>query len=324
MTKTVSFSYETQQEGKTLPLIINFSACTASSELAGWYTDNKALVEKQLLTHGAILLRNLELDSLEKFDDFLHIFSSDFMSYVDGFSPRTKLTSNIYTSTEYDSDFFISLHNELSYSAKWPAKLFFSCLIPPVTGGETAIADGRQILDAIDKSLLEEMEAKGVRYVRNLHSGNGPGPSWQQTYETSEKTVVENFCRSSNIQFTWKKDGGIKLVQYRPATIIHPVTGEKVWFNQVDQFHPSHFEADIYETLMMMYDNDEEELPMYGSFGDGSKISREAIGEIRSAVESRISLTPWKTGDLLMVDNVLVCHGRMPFKGARKILVSMI
>jgi hypothetical protein len=171
---------------------------------------------------------------------------------------------------------------------------------------------------------MEELERKGVRYVRNLHGGGGPGPSWQQTYETEDRAVVEEFCNRSNISFTWKEDGGLKLVQFRPATILHPVTGERVWFNQVDQFHPSHLDVEIYETLMMMYDNNEEDLPMYGSFGDGSSISLGAIKEIRDTVDSEICLTPWRAGDLLMVDNVLVCHGRMPFKGARKILVSMI
>ena len=32
---------------------------------------------------------------------------------------------------------------------------------------------------------------------------------------------------------------------------------------------------------------------------------------------------PWERGDILMLDNMLVAHGRKPFTGPRKILVGM-
>jgi alpha-ketoglutarate-dependent taurine dioxygenase len=31
----------------------------------------------------------------------------------------------------------------------------------------------------------------------------------------------------------------------------------------------------------------------------------------------------WQRGDLLLVDNFLVAHGRMPFRGERRILVAI-
>ena len=32
---------------------------------------------------------------------------------------------------------------------------------------------------------------------------------------------------------------------------------------------------------------------------------------------------PWQAGDVLMVDNMLVAHGRAPFSGPRKVIVAM-
>jgi len=32
---------------------------------------------------------------------------------------------------------------------------------------------------------------------------------------------------------------------------------------------------------------------------------------------------PWETHDVLLLDNMLVCHGRKPYKGERTILVAM-
>lgn len=312
-----------QPTESSMPLIKAFNAGTTANEFINWYKLNAGAIDRELTETGAILFRGLPITSLEVFSEIVGSISDKFLRYVDGFSPRTKLTSNVYTSTEYDADFYITLHSELSYSAKWPSRIFFSCIIPAETGGETPIADCRRIVREMRPELLEELERKGVRYIRNLHGGGGVGPSWQETYETDSREEVERFCRESNIEFYWKEDGGIKLVQNKPATILHPITGERVWFNQVDQFHPSQFNQDIYETLMLMYDGDEEKLPMFGSYGDGSKISLDAVQEIRRTVDGARVLTPWQQGDLLLVDNVLVCHGRMPYTGSRKVLVSM-
>ena len=65
----------------------------------------------------------------------------DTTSYVGGDSPRTKLSSKIYTSTEYPADQQIVLHNEMSFSNNYPRYLFFYCELPSLQGGETPLAD---------------------------------------------------------------------------------------------------------------------------------------------------------------------------------------
>ncbi|WP_179415848.1 TauD/TfdA family dioxygenase [Mucilaginibacter sp. E4BP6] len=304
------------------PLIVEFSN-EPKENFIKWYQENKPQMDSALLESGAILFRGLDLNNLGDFEFVMSSISQKFVNYIDGFSPRTKLTKNIYTSTEYDADFYITLHNELSFSNKWPAHIFFFCVTPAPHGGETVIVDGREILKKMRPELLSEFKEKGVTYIRNLHDGGGPGPSWQQTYETESRETVENFCKNGNIEFEWKDDQGLKIIHKKESLLAHPVTGEKVWFNQVDQFHPCHFKTEIYETLMELYDNDEESLPMYGSFGDGSRIENEKIDEVRRTIDELSYPVAWQKGDLLLLDNVLVAHGRMPYKGDRKILVSM-
>ena len=292
-------------------------------EFIEWYKANQGEMQEKLLQHGAILFRGIDISSITAFEEVMDNISSKFMAYVDGNSPRTKLTSKVYTSTEYDKDHSITLHNELSYSYRWPAKIFFCCLVPSPVGGETPIADCRQVVKSMDQGLVKEIEEKGIKYIRNLNNiGAGFGPSWQDTFETESRSEVEDFCSKAKVQCVWKEDGSVKLIQPSKGIISHPVTGEKVWFNQIDQFHPSHLEKEIYETLMMMY-NDEEELPMYVSFGDGTKITEDMIKEIRETMDKESIARTWEQGDLLMLDNVLVAHGRKPYDGDRKILVSM-
>lgn len=308
---------------KSLPFKIELEGISRVEDFIAYYKSNENELNQTLLEAGAILFRNTGIDSVETFSQAVDEMAEEFVSYKDGFSPRTKLTSNVYTSTEYDADFFITLHNELSFSSSWPSKLIFCCTIPASTGGETPIADCRKVLSSLDPALAEEFERKGVKYVRNLHGGGGVGPSWQETYETNDQGQVEEFCKHSDIQYEWKDDGGLKIIQYRPAVVSHPITQEKVWFNQVDQFHPSQFEKEIYETLMMMSDGNEQELPMFGSFGDDSSIPVEAMEAVRNTVNEVSVANPWQKSDLVLVDNVLVSHGRNPYQGDRKVLVAM-
>ena len=308
--------------GDGFPMTIKFQG-NNREEFVEWYKEHQSEMDEMLSKKGAIVFKGLDLKDMSDFEFVTGAITQKFISYVDGFSPRVKLSKNVYTSTEYDADFYITLHNELSFSNKWPSRIFFFCVTPASEGGETLIVDGREIIKAMRQELLDEFIDKGVTYVRNLHDGGGPGPSWQQTYESESKETVEEYCKEGNIEFEWKTDGGLKIIQKKDALLQHPANGELVWFNQVDQFHPCHLDKEIYETLMDLYGNDEASLPMYGSFGDSSPIEEDKIHEVRSTIDKITCQVKWEEGDLLMLDNVLVAHGRMPFKGDRKILVSM-
>jgi alpha-ketoglutarate-dependent taurine dioxygenase len=305
------------------PVTITFDEHAGVAEVARWYNANVQVIEKTLLEKGAILLKATGADTISKFEELTGAIASKFRNYVDGNYPRKNLQGHVYISTEYDPKFDITMHNELSYSVKWPSKLFFGCIIPPKKGGETPLADSRKIYNRMNADLLEEFERKQVRYVRNLHHGEGMGPSWQQTFQTDDPKVVEKHCDDMAIEYQWKKNHGIKLIHTRPATRAHPVTGEKVWFNQVDQYHPSHFPQDVYEALIMLAEENEEELPLYASFGDGTKISLETIREIIDTIDQEVILRPWEKGDFVIVENMLVAHGRKAYQGDRQIVVSM-
>lgn len=302
-----------------LPLIVNGNG----EALLDWHATNRDWVENRLLEHGAILFRGFGIRTQELFQNAVAAIGGNALSYVDGNSPRSKLGGGVYTSTEYPPEFFISLHNELSYSKRWPSRVFFCCITAPAEGGETPLADSRAILRELPADVRETFVRKQIRYIRNLHGGHGLGPSWQKTFETDDRAVIEEFCRETDSEFRWNDDGSLTITQIRPAVAVHPRTGEEVWFNQADQFHPSTHPPDVYESLMAFYDGREEAMPQTAAFGDGTPMSREILDEVRRTAGREMRTFPWQEGDLLMVDNMLTAHGRMPFKGPRKILVSM-
>jgi hypothetical protein len=101
------------------------------------------------------------------------------------------------------------------------------------------------------------------------------------------------------------------------------MTGEEVWFNQADQFHPSTHPKAIYQTMVALYKGREDLMPQNATFGDGSSIPLEHLNTIRNTTRRLLTAFSWRLGDVVMVDNVLAAHGRMPFTGSRRILVSM-
>jgi alpha-ketoglutarate-dependent taurine dioxygenase len=292
-----------------------------SNALLSWYRSKEAFLEQTLLKHGAILFRGFGINTPALFARFTRSVSRTLLDNKEENVPRTKLTSGVYTSTEYPAEYRLSMHSEYSYSHHWPARLFFCCIVAPQEGGETPIADNREVLKGLAPEIVGEFRQKKVKYLRNLHGGKGFGLAWQTAFQTDDKEVVENYCRKSAIEFCWSENG-LRLSQMLDGIIEHPKTGEPVWFNQAPQFHPSDYPPDIYRSILEAY-KDESELPQNVRFGDGAPMDETLLGKIRGMMEEKSVLFPWQEGDLLMLDNVLVSHGRMPFSGPRKILVAM-
>jgi alpha-ketoglutarate-dependent taurine dioxygenase len=309
------------QTGYELPVIMQLDDMDADHFIS-YYLENKDRIEDKLMKDGAIKFKGVQIYSLEDFQRVVDSISSKFMNYIDGNSPRTKLSGNVYSSTEYDKAYKITMHNELSYSAKWPNKLFLSCLQPAETGGQTLLADSREILQRINKNIISEINKRGVRYIRNLHAGEGIGPSWQDTFETKDKGQVEAYCKSYSIDFEWSKKDSLKLKQSSKGIIEHRKSGERIWFNQIDQFHPYHLGEEILETLRIMYDSPES-FPMYVTFGDGTEIAESVVQEILETIDEVTVAPVWERNELLVIDNELVSHGRNSYTGNRKVVVAM-
>lgn len=146
--------------------------------------------------------------------------------------------------------------------------------------------------------------------------------SWQEVFQTEVKEDVEKYCKEHNIEFEWK-NGNSELTtkQVCQATLAHPVTGELVWFNQAHLFHISSLDED--SRLSLIKELGEENIPRNASYGNGEPFKEEVLEHIREAYEQEKQKFKWQKGDVMILDNVLMAHGRETYKGERKIAVAM-
>jgi alpha-ketoglutarate-dependent taurine dioxygenase len=271
-----------------------------------------------LIREKAIVFRGFHV-SAGTLEPVMDLLLPGRLAYVHGNSPRTKVGNNIYTSTEYPPQLTISMHNELSYAARWPSRLLFFCERAAESGGATPVVDGARWLESIDPGIRASF-ASGVKYTQNLHDGIGLGKSWQETFETSDRAAVEDYLAGADATWQWTAEG-LRISQVRPATARHPVTGAEVWFSQFDQWHPAALGDAAAAALARIMS--EDQLPQSVAFADGSPIPAEHARHVRDQGLAAAIDVDWHPGDLLLIDNVLVGHGRRPFTGTRRVLVAM-
>lgn len=307
-----------------LPLVVEPDAgqTPSAADLADHLAGHRAWLETMLHRHGGVLFRGFRLTTVDDFQLVSRSALPELKPYVEGQSPRTKIADNVYTSTEFPPQYSITLHNELSYAKSPPRRIVFHCHIEPAEGGQTPILDCRRLYGAVEPRIRDRFERAGVRYIKNMHGDEcGLGKSWMGHFETDNKTHVEDYLRESDIDFLWSSDGGLRTWSNRPGTLEHPVTGERHWFNQANLWHVTNVDERHRKQLLQRCG--EANLPTHASYGDGSPIDESDLDAVRQAMWDNSVIFPWRQGDVLVLDNYLTAHGRMPYKGPRKILVAM-
>ncbi len=318
--------------GKPMPLVIHADEDEANREqaLIDKIGANAAVLEDLVHRAGAVVLRGFPVSTVAGFRSVCATVSPDLRNYVGGDSPRHGLADQVYNATEYPSAEEVLLHNELSYAAWSPNRVYFGCLLPAQTGGETHIADGREIYRRLNADVRDRFENRGVTYLQHLWDADdaaGPGKSWQETFETTDRSTVENNLKASNTPYSWT-ELGIKTATTRPAVLKHTVTGQMCWHNQADQWHRDiasvkDFVSGRETTRTIDPTAGDETVGSHVTFGDGQEIDVADLQHVREVSRACEIKFPWQAGDIMILDNVLTLHGRKPFTGDRQVVVAM-
>ncbi|MGW0846854.1 TauD/TfdA family dioxygenase [Streptomyces sp. NPDC002787] len=293
---------------------------TAGVDTAAWAAEHRAAVEAVLHEHGAVLLRGFGVFDPDAFEALAgSLVSSLYGEYGD--LPHEKDADRVYKSTPYPAEQSILFHHESSHMPQWPSRQFFCCVTPSAEGGATPIVDGREVYVALPEDLRERFETLGIRYVRNFIEGLDVG--WRRMFGTDDRAEVERRCAAQDVSCEWLPDGTLRTTQWAPAVIRHPLTDEPVFFNQLFLHHTACLEKEVRELMVSLFGDDESAYPRSAAFGDGTRIPDSTVELLRGLYDDLAHRFTWRRGDVVVIDNMLVSHGRDPFAGERRIMVAM-
>lgn len=301
-------------------------------DVAGWVSEHRQALDKLILRHGGIVLRGFPIRSAEDFDQLMGLFPAYDKGYVGGASPRGKVVGRVLEATKLGEDINIPLHQETSYLRTYPPRIAFFCKQPAEVGGATTIASMRSVTQGLPQWLERELEQHGVRGVLNFAAPGGArgdaidsadSKPWPEVYGTSSRDEVESLCEGMGQQTIWNDDGSLTVVTVMPAFTTHPVTGERFYRANLHTHYLTyerHPRGDERRNAMLSANK----LPTGYAIGNGRELTRDESRQLESLFDAAVMGWKWQAGDLMILDNLQVAHGRAPYKGHRETLVALL
>ena len=303
-------------EARQFPVVIE--PASAAFDALAWVREHRGFVDDALSRHGGLLFRNFGLETPQDFEAFAENVEPElYGSYGD--LPKKEGGRRTYRSTPYPERQMILYHNESSHMDRWPRKQWFYCELPSRVGGATPIVDCREMLRRLPAEIVEAFERKALTYVRTFTPHLDV--SWRDFFKTDQRAEVEARLAAGGIEWRWLDEDTLQTRTHCPAVMKHPLTGERVFFNQVQLHHPACLEADVREDLLALVGA--ERMPRHVCYGDGTPIDDETMAIVGRTYEDCAVRFDWRKGDVVMLDNMLAAHARDPYEGPRKIVVAM-
>jgi alpha-ketoglutarate-dependent taurine dioxygenase len=307
--------------------------------LVAWAREHRSHLLGTLGLHGAVLLRGFEaLDGAESFGRVIDALCPDLMDYIGGTAPRTVVSGHILTSTDLPPPFTLALHQEMAYTAHPPEAVAFFCERVADEGGQTTVADAREVTRRLDPGLRARFAQRGLRVRRTLPNlaslAQRPGipKSWESVFQTEDPRQVDTIAAERGWEIEWLPNGSLMMWQEPlPAFRTHAASGASVWFNQ------AHYHTPLCTLLWAQRDGREAdteaieramrerpEMLDHCFHHDGEPVDDGDARHIWHTLREAERPLDWHAGDLLLLDNVLAMHGRLAYRGQRRVLAALV
>lgn len=140
---------------------------------------------------------------------------------------------------------------------------------------------------------------------------SGQGRSRRSTFHAADRAEAER--RMTELGYTWGwRDGGVLAATTPVLSAVRATDdGRQTFFNRLIAAFRGWKDAR----------NDPSKSI---TFGDCAPLDVDAVMRVCDMADEMAYDIPWRTGDVALVDNYLVMHGRRPFEGSRRVLASLV
>jgi hypothetical protein len=254
----------------------------------------------QVREHGAVLLTGFDVD-LERFVAFSDAFSPRFVGH--GHSRYREAVGSGQDRTTVGAlvgQDRVRLHREMAYAPFAPDVLFFYCVAPAPVGGETTVIPAKKFFDGLAPAHQDLFLGKRLKFTFSWKP-----PTW--------KAYLGNMSAPEALERTRALQG---IVRASLGTE-NAIEGEYV----VSAILPDRSgNRNLFSNAFLSIQDYGPGITTECSFEDGSLIDEALIREVDDVGEQLTSLVRWNAGDVIVIDNALVAHGRRPFEGSRKLI----
>ncbi|MFC4071940.1 TauD/TfdA family dioxygenase [Actinoplanes subglobosus] len=302
------------------PSIARPTGHTTPADLTNLGPAARSAIQELLDTTGAVSFRGFGIRTVDEFEAAAQSLLGRLAPYKGGDAPRRAEKGLIYNAAGPDKSRLLRAHNELSYAPWHPTTLCFGCARPADQGGATTLIDGHRVYSSLPHDIQDAFRTRGVTYIQHLpHTPTDPASgikSWPETFETDVKDEVMRHCQANYTTATWTPLG-LLTTHRTPATLDIGPAPRTTWFNQAHIWQdptttPDPTDMRLWQTRLG-----------YGAiYGDGTPILATHLDTISATLEQCTIPVYWNSGDLLLVDNRAVMHGRTPYTGDRQVYVA--
>lgn len=305
---------------------------------------HRTQIVELLNRHGAVLFRHFACEDTEYFSQAIELCQlGTRCSTRDYDIPRTVLSNDIYSSSDFPADLALPLHHEKPRSKKSPNHLYFCCISPATRGGGTLFAHAGSIWQDMPQSIQNKILQHGVMYRQFFHGKTTQCSllrkilnkmsirRWSEYFATHEPLKIEAKLRHEELQWEWVNKGNDLIVKNNlPGALTHPVTDQTLWFNSSGylNYYSNLLYGDLsqlgfYKYLVYRYLILKDMLPMVCHYGNGRPFSAPEIAAINHVLHQHTRVLNWHKGDFLILDNFTFMHGKQIHEGKRLLYSCM-
>lgn len=295
---------------KTLPLSNEFGTILVNDGKDDLLACHRDTIIQLFQSTGAILFRGFGVDR-EVFKNFTTEYSSSFMPYIGGTLPREAIDGNetLLSVTGSRAKFAIPLHGEMTYYTKSrPSLLWFYCENPPVKDGETNVCDGVAFYQQLSDATKILFQTKKINFIRTY-----PDSVWQKVYQTNDFEELKVICDENAWNVCLNSDNSITTESIYPA-VSNTLYGQNVAFiNNILSILEREAKSQAKQIdLIRLKDENNPPIPAA------------VVQEIRQIAERLTLPITWQQGDIMMIDNTRVMHGRNEFSDDQRTILMRL
>ncbi|MGH8438067.1 MAG: TauD/TfdA family dioxygenase [Pseudomonas sp.] len=192
----------------------------------------------------------------------------------------------------------MGLHCENGNAPIWPDLSWFYCQKAPLTGSQTTLCDGQLVLKDFSQRLVDKFSNQKIRYRRSV-----PGDKWRR--------IVCHYNPTINHVDDVKFSDLESIVGLEPGTTVtyHEESDSVSYIFVVSAIQRSPFNDKKAFANSILGPSFNYESPVI-DFADGEAFDATLLKEIEDVTSRHTHIVGWQDGDVVMIDNRRVMHGR--------------